>query len=53
MIGQNASSKRSRSDVEEGPTWNRLYGNPSYWNGYIYAGASSLQLKRYQFKMDC
>jgi hypothetical protein len=50
MIGQDACSNAITGDVAEGPTWNRLYGNPSYWNGYIYAGASSLQLKQYQFQ---
>ncbi len=34
----------------EGPTWNRLYGNLSYWNGFVYAAASNMALQQYQFQ---
>jgi len=50
MIGENQCSDTITGDVAEGPTWNRLYGNASYWNGNLYAAASSLQLKQYQFQ---
>ncbi len=50
MIGGYTCSDAITSDVAEGPNWNRLYGDPSYWNGYLYAAASSLQLKQYQFQ---
>ena len=50
MIGEHTCSDSVTGDVAEGPNWNRLYGDASYWNGYIYAGASSLQLKQYQFQ---
>jgi hypothetical protein len=50
MIGANTCSDAITSDVAEGPTWNRLYGNPSYWNGNLYAAASNTQLKQYQFQ---
>lgn len=33
----------------EGEDWNRLYGNPSYWNGNVYVGASNAPLKQYKF----
>ena len=49
MIGEQSCSDPSPIDTE-GPGWNRLYGNLSYWNGNIYAGASSLALKQYQFQ---
>ena len=50
MIGNYTCSDSITGDVAEGSTWNRLYGNPSYWNGNLYAGASNLQLKQYQFQ---
>jgi len=50
MIGANTCSDAITGDVAEGPNWNRLYGNPSYWNGNLYAAASSMQLKQYQFQ---
>jgi len=50
MIGEHTCSDSVTGDVAEGPDWNRLYGDASYWNGNIYAGASSLQLKQYRFE---
>lgn len=50
MIGNYTCSDAITGDVAEGPTWNRLYGNGSYWNGNFYAGASNLQLKQYRFE---
>ena len=49
MVGDQTCSE-SLSGETEGPGWNRLYGNASYWNGNIYAGASSLPLRQYQFQ---
>jgi hypothetical protein len=50
MVGNNTCSDAITGDVAEGPDWNRLYGTPSYWNGNLYAAASNLQLKQYQFQ---
>ena len=50
MVGEYTCSDAVTGDVAEGPTWNRLYGTPSYWNGNVYAAASNLQLKQYQFQ---
>jgi len=50
MVGEQSCSAAITSDVAEGPGWNRLYGNPAYWNGNLYAAASSLPLKQYQFQ---
>lgn len=50
MIGQDVCSDTITGDVAEGTTWNRLYGNVSYWNGNVYAGASNSPLKQYQFQ---
>ncbi len=33
----------------EGPTWQRLYGNPTYWNGSVYLAASNTDLRQYRF----
>jgi hypothetical protein len=50
MVGANTCSDAITGDVAEGPTWNRLYGTPSYWNGNLYAAASNTTLKQYQFE---
>ena len=50
MVGEHTCSDAITGDVAEGPDWNRLYGTPSYWNRNVYAAASSLQLKQYQFQ---
>jgi hypothetical protein len=48
MIGGQSCS--TAGGDTEGPGWNRLYGNASYWNGNVYAGASSMPLTQYQFQ---
>jgi hypothetical protein len=50
MVGQYTCSDAVTGDVAEGPGWNRLYGTPSYWNGNLYAAASSLPLQQYRFE---
>jgi hypothetical protein len=50
LVGQGACSDSITGNVADGTTWNRLYGNASYWNGYVYAGAANMQLKQYQFQ---
>ena len=49
MIGEHSCTSEV-ANAAEGTGWNRLYGNPSYWNGNLYAQASSLALKQYQFQ---
>ncbi|MBS1852895.1 MAG: hypothetical protein JST79_18480 [Acidobacteria bacterium] len=49
MIGEHSCTTQI-ADAAEGPDWNRLYGNVSYWNGFIYAQASTLPLKQYRFE---
>jgi hypothetical protein len=34
----------------EGPGWNRLYGNLTYWNGNLYAQPSNMVLNQYKFE---
>jgi hypothetical protein len=50
MVGDHSCSDSISGDVAEGPDWNRLYGTPAYWNGNLYAAASNLPLKQYQFQ---
>ena len=33
----------------EGPDWNRLYANASYWNGSVYIAPSNTTLRQYRF----
>ena len=47
MVGEHSCTSET-ADAAEGPGWNRSYGNPAYWNGNLYAQASSLPLKQYQ-----
>lgn len=49
MIGEHSCTSEV-AGAAEGDGWNRLYGNVSYWNGNLYAQASSLPLKQYQFQ---
>jgi len=50
MVGADTCAPNTGSGEAEGTGWNRLYGNPSYWNGNLYAGASNAPLKQYQFQ---
>jgi len=50
MVGANTCAAGLGTGFAEGPGWNRLYGNPAYWNGFLYAGASNSALKQYQFQ---
>lgn len=50
MIGEQTCSDSTTGAAADGPSWNRLYGTASYWNGNLYAGASNLALKQYQFQ---
>jgi hypothetical protein len=50
MVGEHVCQKGTGLLAPEGPDWNRLYGTVAYWNGYIYAQASNIALKQYQFQ---
>ena len=50
LVGESSCNINTTDDDAEGPTWNRLYGNPSYWSGNIYAGPANSPLKQYQFE---
>jgi hypothetical protein len=48
MVG-NQPCLKSTTLAAEGPNWNRLYGNVSYWNGFVYAAPSNMAVQQYQF----
>ena len=50
LVGANSCAPGTPSSSAEGTGWNRLYGNPSYWNGNLYVGASNAPLKQFQFQ---
>ena len=51
MIGEHScTSETPGSGAAEGTGWNRMYGAVSFWNNNMYAQASSLSLKQYQFQ---
>jgi hypothetical protein len=47
MIGEHSCTSET-AGAAEGTGWNRLYGNVSFWNGNLYAQASTLPLKQYR-----
>jgi hypothetical protein len=49
MVGQQQCTPGMSNGYAEGPDWQRLYGNPSYWNGNLYLAPSDDTLKQYQF----
>ncbi len=50
MVGNQTCFLGMGGGFAEGPNWQRLYGNVSYWNGNIYAGAANAPLKQYSFQ---
>jgi hypothetical protein len=49
MVGSKQCFDGMGTGFAEGPDWQRLYANPSVWNGNVYVGASSAPLKQYAF----
>jgi len=49
MVGAFECSDGITSDQTEGTTWNRLYGNVSYWNGNVYMAMSNGHARQYAF----
>ncbi len=49
LVGKQACSPNTGSGEAEGPNWNRLYGNPSYWNNNLYLAPANESLLQYQF----
>jgi hypothetical protein len=49
MVGSDECTAGITSALTEGTTWNRLYGNASYWNGNIYMAMANGPAKQYAF----
>ncbi|HUR36426.1 MAG TPA: hypothetical protein VM009_01330 [Terriglobales bacterium] len=47
MVGNNTCFAGMGVGFAEGPDWERLYGNPSYWNGNVYVAPSNGTLRQY------
>ncbi len=50
IVGLQTCGPTTTPEAADGTGWNRLYGNASYWNGNVYAGAANLPLRQYQFQ---
>lgn len=50
LVGNKACIAGMGDGHAEGPDWQRLYGNPSYWNGNLYLATSNGPLR--QFKVQ-
>jgi hypothetical protein len=49
QVGNRQCSLGSHEGHAEGTDWQRLYGNPAYWNGSIYLAPSNSTLRQYRF----
>jgi hypothetical protein len=49
MVGNKTCFFGMGGGFAEGPDWQRIYGNVSYWNGNIYVGPANSPLKQYAF----
>lgn len=49
MVGTQPCLKSTTTPAADGPSWNRLYGNVAYWNGFVYAAPSNMAMQQYQF----
>jgi hypothetical protein len=49
MVGNRQCFTGMGNAEAEGTTWQRLYGNPTYWNGSVYVAPSNATIKQYKF----
>ncbi len=47
IVGNTTCNSTTTGSAAEGPSWNRLYGNASYWNGNLYMAASNLPIVQF------
>ena len=47
MVGDHVCNAATPASSADGPLWNRLYGNASYWNGNLYMAASNQPIKQF------
>ncbi|HYG98666.1 MAG TPA: hypothetical protein VD837_06000 [Terriglobales bacterium] len=50
LVGNKACIPGMGEGFAEGPDWQRLYGNPSYWNGNLYLATSNGPLRQYKLQ---
>ena len=50
VVGNKTCFAGMGAGFAEGPDWQRLYGNPSYWNGNIYLATANGTLRQYRFQ---
>jgi hypothetical protein len=50
LVGNKACFIGMGDGHAEGPDWQRLYGNPSYWNGNLYFATANGPLRQFKFQ---
>jgi hypothetical protein len=50
VVGSKTCFAGMGAGFAEGPDWQRLYGNPSFWNGNIYLATANGPLRQYRFQ---
>jgi hypothetical protein len=49
LVGSQSCQPGQGAAGADGPGWERLYGNPTYWNGSVYLAPSNTDLRQYRF----
>ncbi len=49
LVGNKACQPGQGAAGADGPGWERLYGNATYWNGSVYLAPSNTDLRQYRF----
>jgi hypothetical protein len=49
LAGSQACQPGQGSSGADGPGWERLYGNVTYWNGSVYLALANTDLRQYRF----
>jgi len=49
LVGSQACQPGQGASGADGPGWERLYGNVTYWNGSVYLAPSNTDLRQYRF----
>jgi len=50
LVGDKACFPGMGDSRAEGTDWNRLYGNPAYWNGNLYLAPANGTVRQYKFQ---
>jgi hypothetical protein len=49
LVGSQACQPGQGASGADGPSWERLYGNVTYWDGSVYLAPSNTDLRQYRF----